>query len=479
MLCEEDSRLFEAAKRAQVNRNTVINIIENSRSSEILAGAFVRVLLEMPSRAEGYLVAQVEKTVIGESYTGFSTNANQTTTTHLVIELPRPLSDINGKIYQLNSVSNSTMGEGEFREWLALIRAEQTMSVPTVAELEEVAARIQPFEVNRHRGALHNLASSSNLAVAAGAAAAAPTGSRSASMSNPPQQALSARAQARQMRHNLSASSPSGLMPPLPQPGGRSSAVSMDLPVMSTPAMVNGAAAGPRASNSSNEVEGNANSHPSPNADGANNNNNNGNGNNYNTNRYVRQGTMMSRDFNRNPREDGQASHDMAEAEGSTANLFNGSNDDTNNNSSNGDRYSTSPHTTGNGGPASAAAIPFMTHGAADHRMESEDEEMERRLRQDIMNHLAQECVLFPKDPKGYKLSRLRLLERDMIEYLQHVRDEIQGKQENCIVCMDHVPTVILLPCKHKVMCRLCAPSVSQCPVCRSQITEMFEPEEV
>ncbi|KPA77533.1 hypothetical protein ABB37_06912 [Leptomonas pyrrhocoris] len=475
MLSEEDSRLFEAAKRAQVNRNTAIHIIDNARASDILAGSFVRVLLEMPSRSEGYLVARIHGTTNGEPYSGFSTNANQTTTVYLVLELPPTLAAINGVQYQLNSVSNSTMSEGEFREWLALIRNEPTMRTPTVYELGEVASHIHPFEVSRHRGVLHNnLASSSSINgnVAAGMAAASPI-ARPVSQPSPQQQqqrALSARAQARQIWQSLAASTSSGVMPPLPQPGNRSPAASVEGPLT-------GAAAARAGNNGMMNGDTSSNGSPrqSPSTEG-------GNGN-YGANRYVRQGTMMSRDLNRNPREDGQASHDMAGAEESATELY-GYNTNSNNNGA-GEAYpnddgrrSVSPRPSGNV-PASAAAIPFMTRGAADHRMESEDEEMERRLRQDIMNHLAQECVLFPKDPTGYKLSRLRLLERDMIEYLQHIRDEIQGKQENCIICIDHVPTVILLPCKHKVMCRLCAPSVSQCPVCRSQIAEMFEPEEI
>ncbi|KPI86401.1 hypothetical protein ABL78_4552 [Leptomonas seymouri] len=480
MMCEEDSRLFEAAKRAQVNRNTAIHVIDNARASEILAGTFVRVLLEMPNRNEGYLVARIQGTTIGEPYSGFSTNTNQSTTTYLVLELPPALAAINGVQYQLNSVSNSTMSEGEFREWLALIRNESTIQVPTVQQLDEAASHIHPFEVSRHRGASHNsLTSSGHLAVSMAAVrpVSQPNQQQQQHQQQQQQRALSARAQARQIRQSLAASTSSGLMPPLPQSGGRSPTASTDRSLTRTPAMLSGAAIGAaRAGNNSNDhingdISGNNTPLPSPSADGS-------SGGHYNTNRYIRHGTMMSRDFGRNPREDGQALHGMAEAEGAASDHYNTNTNNGENRQSSGSRRSVSPRTAGSG-PVSAAAIPFMTRGAADHRVESEDEEMERRLRQDIMNHLAQECVLFPKDPKGYKLSRLRLLERDMIEYLQHVRDEIQGKQENCIVCMDHVPTVILLPCKHKVMCRLCAPSVSQCPVCRSQIAEMFEPEEI
>lgn len=107
------------------------------------------------------------------------------------------------------------------------------------------------------------------------------------------------------------------------------------------------------------------------------------------------------------------------------------------------------------------------------------ESEMDRRVRQEIMNSLQTASTLFPRDPRAYRLSQLRLVERDMIEYLQQVRDEIASKQPNCVVCMDHVPSVILLPCRHEALCRLCAPTLGVCPVCRTVIREMFEPQEI
>ncbi|KAG5485479.1 hypothetical protein LSCM1_07564 [Leishmania martiniquensis] len=456
MASEEDSRLFEAAKRAQVSRNTAIHVMENANSSRILAGAFVRVLLEMPTRSEGYVVARIHSTTVGEPYSGFSTNPAQITNVYLVLELPPPLAAINGVQYQLNSVSNSSMGEREFREWLLMIRSEPTLRAPTVQGLMEVTARLHPYEVSRHRANSHVSVSTSGSVATSGRTGVAGTGGSALHLQpaqqQPPQQqrALSARGAARQHRQSLAASSQTVLMPPLLQEG-RPLTASSDAPPMQSPVTFSEAGG----SGVLNSVGGNASVA--------------GSSNNYNSNnRLVRQGTVMTRDYNRNPREDGQASHEMCSTEGLGEGFYptvSGGHDDA----------------AGESGdvPALSAVHPFMARGANDQAMGGEDEEMERRLRQDVMNHLAQECVLFPKDAQGYKLSRLRLLERDMIEYLQHVRDEIQGKQENCIVCLDHVPTVILLPCRHKVMCRLCAPSCPTCPVCRSKISEMFEPEEI
>nr|CCD17705.1 unnamed protein product [Trypanosoma congolense IL3000] len=101
------------------------------------------------------------------------------------------------------------------------------------------------------------------------------------------------------------------------------------------------------------------------------------------------------------------------------------------------------------------------------------------QVRQDVLNKLNQHSVVFPQNIDELKLSQLRLTERDMIEYLEHVRDVLSSKQENCVVCLDHVPTVISLPCRHKVLCRLCASAVTTCPVCRSYLFELFEPKEI
>ncbi|GET86296.1 hypothetical protein, conserved [Leishmania tarentolae] len=474
MISEEDSCLFEAAKRAQVSRNTAIHLIENVNSSRILAGAFVRVLLEMPTRNEGYVVARIHSTTSGEPYSGFSTSPTQTTNMYLMLELPPPLAAINGVQYQLNSVSNSSMGEGEFRDWLQMIRNEPTLQVPTVQGLKEVTARLHPYEANRHRSNSHGNAQVNGLLVANGRAGTVDTGGSAPPQQLTPQQqqrSLSARGAVRQRRQSLTSSSQTMLIPPLLRNGDFLADIN-DAPLRRSPAaMCEGGSSGVIAS-----ADGSASA-----AVGGSNNNGNVN------HRVGRKGTVMARDYNRNPREDGQASHHIPHAEVSGTSLYTatpGSQQEPQQRTT----FSL-PHGSGGGGggvagesgggPSLSVTTSFMTRGATDTNMESEDEEMERRLRQEIMNHLAQECVLFPKDAQGYKLSRLRLLERDMIEYLQHVRDEIQGKQENCIVCMDHVPTVILLPCKHKVMCRLCAPSCPTCPVCRSKITEMFEPEEI
>ncbi|KEG07224.1 hypothetical protein DQ04_10511000 [Trypanosoma grayi] len=123
---------------------------------------------------------------------------------------------------------------------------------------------------------------------------------------------------------------------------------------------------------------------------------------------------------------------------------------------------------------AGAGAAPELATPERDYDLPTR-----RQVRQDVINKMSQRSVLFPLNINELKVSQLRLTERDMIEYLEHVREAVSSKQENCVVCMDHVPTVISLPCRHKVLCRLCASSVNTCPVCRSQLFELFEPKEI
>lgn len=47
---------------------------------------------------------------------------------------------------------------------------------------------------------------------------------------------------------------------------------------------------------------------------------------------------------------------------------------------------------------------------------------------------------------------------------------------ENCCVCLENKPQVILFPCKHKVLCFSCMKQIekSQCPICMSKVTNII-----
>jgi hypothetical protein len=82
-------------------------------------------------------------------------------------------------------------------------------------------------------------------------------------------------------------------------------------------------------------------------------------------------------------------------------------------------------------------------------------------------------------DLGGQTTQQLRLLEKDILEYLDRVRENLDTHTTKCIACMVHEPAIIIMPCKHKVLCRGCCTKVLICPMCRVKIREVFEPVEM
>jgi hypothetical protein len=44
--------------------------------------------------------------------------------------------------------------------------------------------------------------------------------------------------------------------------------------------------------------------------------------------------------------------------------------------------------------------------------------------------------------------------------------------EECCLVCYQRLREVVLLPCRHLILCSECASEVENCPVCRQRIVE-------
>ena len=48
-----------------------------------------------------------------------------------------------------------------------------------------------------------------------------------------------------------------------------------------------------------------------------------------------------------------------------------------------------------------------------------------------------------------------------------------------CVVCMEREKKVVLLPCKHMCMCKVCTAEIiadsARCPVCREHVADSFE----
>ena len=54
--------------------------------------------------------------------------------------------------------------------------------------------------------------------------------------------------------------------------------------------------------------------------------------------------------------------------------------------------------------------------------------------------------------------------------------ENLKLKQERlCKICFDREATFVLIPCGHFVSCNLCSSSLSNCPICRSNIKEFVK----
>jgi hypothetical protein len=327
----ETESYLAAAKAAQLPRNTLINVLNAPNFRDLVVGAFVKVLLELPNRREDYMISQIEDVEQGERYSGFSQNASQSTTFYLKLALPMPLVGINGPLYQLNSISNSVLSQDELGRWLGFSREGNT-SVPSEADLLVIAERIRPHNAaaQRHRQQQHHQQHQQPVVAAAA----------------PSPLALGLHATI-----TSTASSCFAAQPPV------------------GPTVINNA----------------------------------------------RRDTML--------------------------------------------RQATTVRGSGDGLSDDLPSREQVTH--------------------QILTKLRETNAMFPDDLKSLKTTQLRVVERDLIEYLDRVRDALQVMRPNCVVCMDSVPTVILLPCKHRALCRLCATQVRSCPVCRQAAVELFEAVEI
>jgi len=52
---------------------------------------------------------------------------------------------------------------------------------------------------------------------------------------------------------------------------------------------------------------------------------------------------------------------------------------------------------------------------------------------------------------------------------------EVLEDQKLCVVCADSEIHVVLLPCRHRCLCRTCAPVLKKCPICRKEIGDRIE----
>lgn len=126
-----------------------------------------------------------------------------------------------------------------------------------------------------------------------------------------------------------------------------------------------------------------------------------------------------------------------------------------------------------------ASVSPTSTAGGQPFTRETPQRSLiEKIARRESIRQLSEKGTVFPKQFEEFSATQLKQIEQDMMDYLEVVRDAIKDNQESCVVCLNHPPTVIFYPCKHKVICRICALGCQRCPLCRSPFERMFEVNE-
>lgn len=86
---------------------------------------------------------------------------------------------------------------------------------------------------------------------------------------------------------------------------------------------------------------------------------------------------------------------------------------------------------------------------------------------------------MFP-DPKTFSdltVDVLVKLQKATAEYASLVEKELKDRTM-CVVCFSELKEVIFYPCRHKCACVRCAEQLTDCPICRSKISERILPFE-
>ncbi|CCW66657.1 unnamed protein product [Phytomonas sp. Hart1] len=131
---------LDLLRKLQLFRTTLVNFLAWRNFSDVVAGCYVRVLLEM--RNEGsrqdnndhYYIACVRGVQQGPTYSGFAADGSATEV-HIVIDLPPCFkSTQNGNVVQLNSISNSPFRQTEYEQWVQMFGA-SNQTFPSLPQL--------------------------------------------------------------------------------------------------------------------------------------------------------------------------------------------------------------------------------------------------------------------------------------------------------------------------------------------------------
>eukprot|EP01062_Namystynia_karyoxenos_P023041 TRINITY_DN18868_c0_g1_i1.p1 TRINITY_DN18868_c0_g1~~TRINITY_DN18868_c0_g1_i1.p1 ORF type:complete len:284 (+),score=69.72 TRINITY_DN18868_c0_g1_i1:98-949(+) len=113
-------------------------------------------------------------------------------------------------------------------------------------------------------------------------------------------------------------------------------------------------------------------------------------------------------------------------------------------------------------------------------RLRGEVERLQRELQASELRRSEAERELsrrtdFPLRVDTLSSAELRALDEMAGEYHALVRRERHDRRL-CKVCMDAESAVVLLPCKHQVLCAPCGRRVDRCPICMQDVADRFEP---
>lgn len=60
----------------------------------------------------------------------------------------------------------------------------------------------------------------------------------------------------------------------------------------------------------------------------------------------------------------------------------------------------------------------------------------------------------------------------EITKYSQQEYDRLQNEKVLCRICFEGDIAVVLLPCRHRILCSMCSEKCKRCPICRVSIVE-------
>lgn len=126
-----------------------------------------------------------------------------------------------------------------------------------------------------------------------------------------------------------------------------------------------------------------------------------------------------------------------------------------------------------------------MTPAVRKRKAGEDPEAMEQRerkmtmLRDEVRQEIQETFAFFPHSDKlrHASLEELQEVERECLDIISKIRLALNEKSK-CLLCRNHVSTVVCYPCKHQVVCKTCMDktgSVCPAPGCGANVSQKFE----